>query len=208
MKSSEIALQYGIPEYKLNEYIKTHATFQYKESFWGDIIIPDDVDIESFINALLTKKEEQAEKLAEKRRLQLIKQHEQQLGEQKKAQAELDRKEALRQQAEDLARQQKEELYHLRIENLKSRNADGYYEYKAISLLDIGGLFRRNSGRVNTEAMTETLNELGVDGWRLVTAYSNELGKNAMSGGSGGVMLGINSTVDENILIFERFVKF
>ena len=26
--------------------------------------------------------------------------------------------------------------------------------------------------------------------------------------GAGGVLLGVNSTVDENILIFERFVKF
>jgi hypothetical protein len=41
----------------------------------------------------------------------------------------------------------------------------------------------------------------------LVTAYSNELGKNALSGGVGGALLGVNSTVDENILIFERFVK-
>lgn len=55
--------------------------------------------------------------------------------------------------------------------------------------------------------MTHTLNELGIDGWHLVTAYSNELGKNALSGGAGGVLLGVNSTIDENILIFERFVK-
>ena len=56
--------------------------------------------------------------------------------------------------------------------------------------------------------LAQTLNELGIDGWHLVTAYSNELGKNALSGGAGGVMLGVNSTVDENILIFERYVKF
>lgn len=56
-------------------------------------------------------------------------------------------------------------------------------------------------------SMTQVLNELGLDGWHLVTAYSNELGKNALSGGIGGVMTGVNSTIDENILIFERFVK-
>lgn len=201
MKSSDIALKYGIAEYVLKDFIKKNATFPYKENFWGELTFSDDVDVDAFIQPLLKEKEERAKKIAE-RKLQ------QQLEAQKKQQADLDREETLRQQEEDLARQQKEEQYHLRIENLKSKNADGYYEYKAISLLDVGGLFRRNSGRVNTEAMTETLNELGVDGWRLVTAYSNELGKNAMSGGSGGVMLGINSTVDENILIFERFVKF
>ena len=122
-------------------------------------------------------------------------------------QEEHDRQDQMRQQQEELARRQKEEQHHLRIERLKAKNVDGYYEYKVISLLDVGGLFKSNSGRVNTEAMTHTLNELGIDGWHLVTAYSNELGKNALSGGASGVLLGINSTVDENILIFERFVK-
>ena len=93
------------------------------------------------------------------------------------------------------------------ISKLKEKNLDGYYEYKVISLQDISGLFNRNSGRVNTEAMMQTLNDLGIDGWHLVTAYSNELGKNALSGGAGGFIMGTNSTVDENILIFERFVK-
>ena len=74
-------------------------------------------------------------------------------------------------------------------------------------MLDQSGLFRKNSGAVDTVAMAEKLNELGIDGWHLVTAYSNELGKNAMSGGVGGSVLGVNSTVDENILIFERFIK-
>ena len=115
--------------------------------------------------------------------------------------------EQIHQQQEELARKQKEELYHVRIDNLKAKGVDGYYEYKVISLQDVGGLFRSNSGRVNVETMTQTLNELGIDGWHLVTAYSNELGKNALSGGAGGVLLGVNSTVDENILIFERFVK-
>ena len=96
----------------------------------------------------------------------------------------------------------------MRIENLKESGAEGYYEYKTISLLDVGGIFNSNSGRVDTYEMTQTLNELGVDGWHLITAYSNELGKNALSGGTGGALLGVNSTVNENILIFERFVKF
>ena len=55
--------------------------------------------------------------------------------------------------------------------------------------------------------MAERLNELGIEGWHLVTAYSNELGKNALSGGVGGAVFGVNSTIDENILIFERFVR-
>ena len=102
----------------------------------------------------------------------------------------------------------KEEKYRQKaFEDLRNRGLNGYYEYKVISLLDTQGLFNKNSGKVDTLAMTEILNELGMAGWRLATAYSNELGKNALSGGVGGAMLGINSTVDENILIFERFVQ-
>lgn len=207
MKTSEIASKYNIPEYDLNNYIKKHASFSIKENFWGDITIPDDIDIETLVQPLLIEKEARAQKIAEKKLRQQQEEHEQQLEEQKRQQAEHDRQEQIRQQKEELARKQKEEQYHLRIENLKAKNVEGYYEYKVISLLDVGGLFKGNSGRVNTEAMTQTLNELGIDGWHLVTAYSNELGKNALSGGAGGVLLGVNSTVDENILIFERFVK-
>ena len=68
-------------------------------------------------------------------------------------------------------------------------------------------MFNSNSGKVDVATMTVILNDLGIEGWHLVTAYSNELGKNALSGGAGGALLGVNSTVDENILIFERFVK-
>jgi hypothetical protein len=123
------------------------------------------------------------------------------------AQRAQDAQDQMRQRQEALAREEKEKQYHLRITRLKSQGFDGYYEYKVISMLDVGGLFQSNSGRVNTEAMTQTLNDLGIDGWHLVTAYSNELGKNALSGGAGAMLLGVNSTVDENVLIFERFVK-
>ena len=95
----------------------------------------------------------------------------------------------------------------MRLDNLRKQSFNGYYEYKVISLSDVSGLLKKNSGKVDIEAMTQTLNDLGLDGWHLVTAYSNELGKNALSGGVGGALLGVNSTVDENILIFERFVK-
>ena len=182
MKLTDIAIAHSIPVQDLNEYVKKHAKFPIKENLWGDIIIPDDVDIECLIQSFLR-------------------------GEELLAQEYLDEKEQIRLKEEELVRKQKEEQYHLRIDTLKAKNVDGYYEYKVVSLLDVGGLFNSNSGRVNTEAMTQTLNELGIDGWRLVTAYSNELGKNALSGGAGGILLGVNSTVDENILVFERFVK-
>lgn len=108
---------------------------------------------------------------------------------------------------EQLERERVQQQHIQKIENLNTMGFDGYYEYKVLSLLDESGLFRKNSGKVDTATMTKVLNELGIEGWHLVTAYSNELGKNALSGGAGGAMFGVNSTVDENILIFERFIK-
>ena len=201
MKLLDIALKHDLDEDELYYFLKANATFPVKENFWGEVSIPDDVDILSLIQPLLQAK-------AEKELLRQQKEHQQLLEAQQKQQAELDQQEQLRQQQEAHDRKSKEEKYHLRISKLKEQNAEGYYEYKVISLLDIGGIFNSNSGRVDVAAMTQTLNELGIAGWRLVTAYSNELGKNALSGGAGGILLGANSTVDENILIFERFVKF
>lgn len=117
------------------------------------------------------------------------------------------RKQKEKQEQERQAREQLQREYNYKIENLKKMGLDGYYEYKVVSLYDESGLFNKKSGAVDTQSMTQLLNILGLEGWHLVTAYSNELGKNTLSGGMGGVMSGINSTIDENILIFERFVK-
>jgi len=118
----------------------------------------------------------------------------------------IEEEEKLRIAAEEEARKKREEEYRFKIDKLKEQGAKGYYEYKVVSLLDNAGLFRSNSGRIDVQAMSEILNNLGIEGWHLVTAYSNEAGKNALSGGAGGAIVGVNSTVDENILIFERFV--
>lgn len=193
MKSTELAIAHNIPVDEFNEFVQQTATFPIKKNILGGIIIPDDVDTEILVKAFLDYQEEKLRHdRAEANRV---------------LQEYIDQKDQLRFQQEEVERKQREDLYHLRVEGLKAKGADGYYEYKAVSLLDVGGIFKSNSGRVNIEAMTQTLNELGIDGWHLVTAYSNELGKNALSGGAGGVLLGVNSTVDENILIFERFVK-
>ena len=100
-------------------------------------------------------------------------------------------------------RTEEREKNRIRIQTLKNMGHDGYYEYKTISLMDESGLFKQ-TGRVNIQKMTEIMNELGQDGWHLVTAYSNELGKNSTSIGG----FGTNSTLDEHILIFERFIRF
>lgn len=196
MKSSEVANKYGLFEYEVENYIKEHANFPFKESIFGTITFSDDVDVEGFIQPLLLAKKERDQNVIEKKLLQ----------EQKK-QEEFENQERLRQEREAQERKAREEQYRLRLDNLRSRNVEGYYEYKVISLSDASGLFKRNSGSVDIEAMTQILNDLGLDGWHLITAYSNELGKNALSGGVGGALMGVNSTVEENILIFERYVK-
>ena len=99
---------------------------------------------------------------------------------------------------QEQARQKAEqERYQARINHLKSLGKDGYYEYKVISIVD-------KKGSVDIERLMAELNDLGLDGWRLQCAYTNEMGKDSLQIAG----FGINATADQNILIFERFVKF
>lgn len=190
MKSSKIAMQNNIQQYIFDDYLKKQTKIPVKETVFGDLIIPDDTDIPSLIASFLEDEKQKKEQLEQKLK-------------EKQQQKEIERLDKINKE-----RTEREQQHSLRMENLKYNHHEGYYEYKVISLSDIGGLFSSNSGRVDVEKMTSVLNDMGLDGWHLVIAYSNELGKNALSGGAGGIMLGVNSTVDENILIFERFIKF
>ena len=190
MKSSKIAQQHNIPTYILDDYLKKQTKIPVKETVFGDLLIPDDTDISSLIASLKEEERQKQEQREHKQKEKLQQEEQEKIDEINKE------------------RMEREQLYSLRMKNLKDNHHEGYYEYKVISLSDVGGLFNSNSGRVDIHKMTAVLNDMGIDGWHLVTAYSNELGKNALSGGSAGVMLGVNSTVDENILIFERFIKF
>lgn len=84
-----------------------------------------------------------------------------------------------------------------RLRALSERGLDGYYEYKVVDIRD------HFVGLLEVEKMSDLLNDLGKDGWRLVTAYSNELGTNAVRVGG----IGLNGSVSQNVLIFERFVR-
>ena len=100
--------------------------------------------------------------------------------------------------AQEKTRQKAEqEKYQARINHLKATGRDGYYEYKVISIVD-------KKGAVDIERLMNELNDLGLDGWRLQCAYTNEMGKDSLQIAG----FGINATADQNILIFERFVKF
>lgn len=86
------------------------------------------------------------------------------------------------------------EIYNNRLEQYK-RNP--YYEYDYI-------VIRNNSdGTTDRNKVAETIEKHAFQGWRLVTMYSNEIGKDALT--VGGV--GANSTMCEDILLFERCIK-
>ena len=121
--------------------------------------------------------------------------------------------EAQQRAEEERLRAEEEKKRDERAEELKRRaeeerkaadaisNAGGYWEYKAISLVD------GDSGYILPDQLERNINELGRQGWRLRCAYSNEIGRTSQSSGAYGMTSGTNATIDQNILIFERFVK-
>ncbi len=116
---------------------------------------------------------------------------------QQRAEEERLRAEEEKKRAEELKRRVEEDK---KIAETIS-NAGGYWEYKIVSLVDA------ETGYILPEQLEKSLNELGELGWHLRCAYCNELGHNSNSSGAFGVTSGTNATIDQNILIFERFVK-
>ena len=83
------------------------------------------------------------------------------------------------------------------LDDLRNMGYEGYYEYKTVCVSD------SYDGGVNAAHLSEVLNENAIRGWRLVSAYTNELGHNSTGG-----YVSINATMDEHVLIMERFVRF
>lgn len=77
------------------------------------------------------------------------------------------------------------------------KNTNQEYEYAIDAVNDKMG------GGADFGTLAQVLHSRSLDGWRLVTAFTNELGKNAVSVGG----IGLNSTVDQVILIFEKKIK-
>ena len=72
------------------------------------------------------------------------------------------------------------------------------YKYKVEIIAD------RGKGNVDKAALQNMLDWYSGSGWRLVSSFTNEVGKNASAGGYGGVSIGTNATMDETVLIFEK----
>lgn len=100
----------------------------------------------------------------------------------------------------DRSDERKQTLLEEGRSKLRDKGYAGYYEYKAVSVLDENGLS-------NIKRLEEVLNSMGMEGWRLRAATTNELGKNAIGLGIEGLGFGVNSTVDETILYFERYIS-
>ncbi len=112
-----------------------------------------------------------------------------------------------RKEAEDLQRQKAKEERERReqesLDNfLKENGHEGYYEYKVLSLRD------ESSGCIDINSIYAQLNKLGRQGWHLRCAFTNEIGKESSSAGIGGFSTSTNASIDQNILILERFIKF
>lgn len=99
---------------------------------------------------------------------------------------------------EQAERQRKD--FEERVNRLKENGYEGYFEYKTLSVVD------KYSGSLTTDKVTQLLNNYALDGWRLVSAYTNGVGYNSTSSGV-GFSIGTNSTIDQHILILERFVR-
>ncbi len=68
-----------------------------------------------------------------------------------------------------------------------------YYEYNVAVVPNTG------SGTVDRAKLQGVIEKHASNGWRLHTIYSNQIGKNAL--------VGLNATICEDILIFERCIK-
>lgn len=76
-----------------------------------------------------------------------------------------------------------------------------HYEYTVVRVLD------NRNGSTNQEKLQSVLTEYAMEGWKLHSVITNEIGKNISAVSIGGITGGTNATVDEIILIFERMVS-
>lgn len=81
-------------------------------------------------------------------------------------------------------------IYNQRMEQYK-RNP--FYEYDYIVVPN------KSDGSTDKEKIEKIIRNHAMQGWRLITMYSNEIGKNAIAG--------VNATMCEDIMVFERCIK-
>lgn len=79
---------------------------------------------------------------------------------------------------------------------IEERMKETQYEYDVRTINDVGGA-------TNVEALSKMITQYAESGYRVKHIFVNELGKNTVSLGG----MGVNSTVDQVVIIFERRKK-
>lgn len=89
-------------------------------------------------------------------------------------------------------------IYNERQEQYKKNL---FYEYDFVVVPN------KSDGSTDKERIQEIITSHSMQGWRLITMYSNEIGKNSMSVAVAGVGGETNTTVCEDVMVFERCIK-
>lgn len=89
-------------------------------------------------------------------------------------------------------------IYNARLEQIKK---NPYYEYECVVVPNL------SNGSIDKEKIQEIVANYAMQGWRLVTMYSNELGKEMVEVTVGAIGGGENTTMCEDVLMFERCIK-
>lgn len=89
-------------------------------------------------------------------------------------------------------------IYNNRWEQIKK---NPFYEYDYVVVNNLP------DGSTDKVRIDEIISRHAMKGWRLVTMYSNELGKNSVGGAIGGIGGVTNSTMCEDVMVFERCIK-
>lgn len=93
----------------------------------------------------------------------------------------------------------KEQTKEMVLEQPKIFSINDQYEYDVVSIID------EQTGIVDMELLKNTIKDHGTNGWRLVTAFSNEMGHESHASGY-LVPTSKNATNDQTVLIFERCI--
>lgn len=89
-------------------------------------------------------------------------------------------------------------IYNSRMEQIRK---NPYYEYDCVVVPNL------SDGSIDKKRIEEIVLTHAMQGWRLVTMYSNELGKESVGLAVGGIGGAENTTMCEDVLMFERCIK-
>ncbi len=95
--------------------------------------------------------------------------------------------------------QQREKQERQREARERQYKKNPLFEYKTVVVND------NTDGTINGSELQKMLDLYATNGWRLHSAFTNELGKSIGPGGP--LKSNLNATLDQTILIFERCIK-